>query len=1823
MPSQGTRTNVLAAVLAATLGIVGPDKAFANTEETVTSRVSGGTPYLIVHEDAEGASRRAPGLYVREGERGNWGLAIPGSVLSPKRSGGFSAQLSLTSRTQRSESIAVLNGRLTLFSVNSRADRPETLVVFGGDSGTKPVDSSTGSEIDVPEITTLEDLSLYHKEVSVGERTIEVILVSVKSRSPLGTGMTFAFALDPEPNKGDDLVLRYAPVLLDWHFQDAEALSRLIVTTGTSGNSFTGLVSANALRRLAQPQEGDPVPVALWRKRIVQALKGQSDQALRPELPLLRVADGKLDIEQLPMLPLQEGALRAVAVYDPVTQQHRLLVDQPSTSLSRLPRTKPFLTGAVDCTPQNCLRLKTVQSSAADSGHLTFVQLHDGTVHALTVAHNLPAAVRILPTDPELAGRAPRDISWYAIPNTSYVVGSWTFPDGKSVTSLYRLEAGAGFLRIVSQLSLTAQFMTPEQIAWRVGMHPLNQGKRVTFDVLTENVTEEERYRELYNKHLPVLDLADSLDQKNRAWFYPEPLHTVTVSSRVRHLRFEPASHVPNPTGFFTGNLDARKPMMGAQLISPGDVKPGEGQEPKWDLDSTVAALPQTRVNAVAMLVDPHFRNGSTSIITVVLTPDSNDYPPSILKLTGNFNHKNLKHFHFLRVPKRKEKEGKKEKAPKEQLLCGFAVFKDRTEVYSAVLNGIAVDGGVKTGPVQHWKIADGPMSPEEIDSRMRFVDGEPYFVTTPQLSDDEREYALISPRNGSTLLPNKDPGHRVVFDDFEDEDRSSYSRMLDTWRVWGSDKRFREITDRVKNATEYDLDVFPDFSRLLEEMATPGQAPRHVFFVVPPALKGYTQDYPFAIFMRQQKGRVHFHSKNAKLQLYLPDPDKAKQGDAVANLKAMAERNASPNARAVLISTLDQVIRMGRPTADHQVNFTINEEYLRQPDISAIGDADETADAPEESPADHPHLLYWLATEGEQVPLAKFDPKRKPKSPIILIGTEDELAKLREQAAMEEKRNLFDHFEVVELSQSTQQIREAMIRRVFESREFRELGYRIDVTDIDRDRDMNEVSQDEARDILCRHMANRIDALAAKHDVPVFTAFMRVVSTLTQQLSSNAKLRRAGVVSRGVTEEILAKVFPIPLHLDLLPPDDPLRKLASPEFVLHWQQTGYDGPVQLKKQVTRTILAQLGNDTVRPVPSSIILYGNTGSGKTFLIHTLLGTLGLKRYRLDADEEENLQAQAFFLEMNRILEHGYDETSQDALTLTEANEHFDRFLSSANGARGFICLDDFHTAPPKVRDFFLKKIRTILENPYYVANGRQIPTRNLTIILTMNATDDQSKIEKYTSDKSKGPTDTEMILATLNDGNQTTIEKSLLRRFGLILNLDRFPTSAKGPALIRSTATAAQGLFTNSGKYVLVTPQVVSGLVSSFPGVNARSFLSAGANALIQIDDRSDNRCYIVVPNPEFHRATGGGLGHGPEYEASGQKEEADIERYVRAAMQKLPIGATPLGKLHLLNFLLNNFRTKLFEIWLRGVSEDGRYFENPDYHQMISIPLAQAVHDHLAAVPEYPLEWLVLNYADLGSSNPNERFGFDSAFQQLRLGQKRPDWRLPPVGNPPRNNYLRSLLEGSTVETGRTRQHVLRDHLEPLQARAREALTKWLYVEALDRVPEPTEWLESLPASEPASRAYERKWVQELGAHLADDAIQYARAMLHPSVSRLAASQEPLSQYDAFRLLCLAIDRAIGRLAWGKATTFVLEALQMATGKLMLGESRGVQQLLFTGKSSPLIAVEPSFVRQMARNLPDYGDPEEDVNKLPRHVRFVRSCDDLLSTASDQEGQP
>ena len=237
--------------------------AHANTEFQVSSAVDGKAPYLVVIEDQDSGSTRAPGIYVPEfnpqgGGTSAWVLVIPGTVLRGRASMGILEQLAISQVTRRYESLAVVNGRLNILGLASAKGKSATHAVFG--QGELEIhDPLTGDSVDVPEIQSIEQVQVFlAKATDKGQ----LLMVSIQGNG--NRGVTFGVYVSTKASaKGVEIIGK--PLLLDQQFRSSRDLAELVID-GDSASPRA--ISARALKKYAVEDLRDAPDAVEFKQKI-------------------------------------------------------------------------------------------------------------------------------------------------------------------------------------------------------------------------------------------------------------------------------------------------------------------------------------------------------------------------------------------------------------------------------------------------------------------------------------------------------------------------------------------------------------------------------------------------------------------------------------------------------------------------------------------------------------------------------------------------------------------------------------------------------------------------------------------------------------------------------------------------------------------------------------------------------------------------------------------------------------------------------------------------------------------------------------------------------------------------------------------------------------------------------------------------------------------------------------------------------------------------------------------------------------------------------------------------------------------------------------------------------------------------------------------------------------------------------------------------------------------------------------------------------------------------------------------------------------------
>ncbi len=318
--------------------------AGANAGTVVTSIFDSQATFEVVTEkEAEGALE--PGIYGLSKTTDVSTPLVLGQVLGVSKSfNGIQKQLSTGMETGRNESLAVIDGRLVLFTRNSRPNEPSTVVQIGGPKGISPIDPLTKMQFELSPIQSLADLYVIDKPVNTKQ---SLVLVSQRQASPMGDGVTFAFITDGPAQRGKSSLLKLAgtPLMINHDFLDAMKLGQLLGTRDYHvQNPPQTVYSHIVLNALGHPRYNDTPTKAKWRSDLLAKIRtlpmsADKEKMVRQTkwvpnaLPVLDVLTG---LPVLPAYPIQilsqDSPVAIIQREDPVRDVDHVYLYQSNTS---------------------------------------------------------------------------------------------------------------------------------------------------------------------------------------------------------------------------------------------------------------------------------------------------------------------------------------------------------------------------------------------------------------------------------------------------------------------------------------------------------------------------------------------------------------------------------------------------------------------------------------------------------------------------------------------------------------------------------------------------------------------------------------------------------------------------------------------------------------------------------------------------------------------------------------------------------------------------------------------------------------------------------------------------------------------------------------------------------------------------------------------------------------------------------------------------------------------------------------------------------------------------------------------------------------------------------------------------------------------------------------------------------------------------------------------------------------------------------------------------------------------------------------------------
>lgn len=1057
---------------------------------------------------------------------------------------------------------------------------------------------------------------------------------------------------------------------------------------------------------------------------------------------------------------------------------------------------------------------------------------------------------------------------------------------------------------------------------------------------------------------------------------------------------------------------------------------------------------------------------------------------------------------------------------------------------------------------------------------------------------------------------------------------------LTSSWSVWApqTGRASPEIKALAQNPiSKEEYNVFPKLENLLREAATKGVQARHRLIIVPEEIKPLARKLVMSRWATARKIDDLWTQDNHDLALFqINQAELVTQESLADNFSAM--RGANEGRRPVLVGDMSDILSIGRPKSEYNEGAF----QIRDPAAGKAGAGGLTTTPDDETQVMHrrlPHLMWWLAAEGKEIQPTrtrdwKISDQVKPTIPMLIFATEKELAQLNQDADFEGRfLNLVNEFEVETLETPTTEAKYKLIEDLFlRNNEIASLRYQFEY---------NGLPQDEARRQLIYMMVNRVGQIAHGLNREPTSAFLHAYTKLRKTLTENSKVRQKRLLDKNFFERMYITAFPVQISFEVLDDDDYLRKLKDTNrATLGLQEHGFEGSPDPRRHIIDTMASQTRSfDEGRPVPSSMIIYGGTSSGKTFLAKTLISYLGLKYYDFNRPQDEG--AGAMHIPFKEVIEAD-DASAPNKLSADKVLLHAENFL--ANNPRGVLLLDDFHNAPAKVRMKFISWLSGFFEAKKGVVIMRkldgkleEIPVRNISLIMTLNPQKDREIQERYLDKEEDSDNLVKLVLASIA-GDGVEIEDSFIARWSNIINMDSFPREAKSPALVSRVRKGNLDGFNGNSHLLLVAPEVVDGLVDKVEDANAREFLTPATNAILGITASAQPAPLYILKATTSEEDRG----YGPSRHR--RVDAIYMQNVIRELTVLRPVTLDNVGsQVDLASFLIDGFRTHVYQNVIRSAQRDERLSYSAEPRAMLMAPLLMAVMNNLIEHKSVPMSLVRIGANEFMARNDRDLLDFNEAL----LRNSRDENHFFKVSFHTNSKTTQTSLDEfmgkkSYQRPELSRADVMTSTAQKLQGEIEKLLRAYLQIDNLPTL-DVASWASQLNEKWEASEKIlqqknsndkinhpfdPRRTFRDVGANLITIYRQFAEEIRHKEVleNRMGGPERPvLLEYDMARLFLMSLDKALTQVPWGRYTRFMAELVDTAAKDLSFGMSPAMQHFLFKSIFSPFGTVLPESIIEVARTSEDLVAFERDPQKSRLAERFNKVCSGLLEAPRRQ----
>jgi hypothetical protein len=1833
--------------------------AQANDENLIVSSGNGGSPYLVVRT-GNGPSTREPGLYRRDAATG-WQLIFAADVLLDPKAGSLLGQLEFGTLTGRYESIAIVDGKVRIFSIQSKSDDPTSFIEIGGDS-VSVRDVASNRQFKLPRIDKVEDVSVLTHMVD--DDGIELVIVSVRTREfPVAgvTGITMGFAVDQQKCKDGKLLLETQPILISTEFVTPDQLYWAI----SRNVNEPGFVSSEFLNSLAQPRPHDSNVLKQWRSDLHASITmGMPEKYFRKraQYPYVSAKTGHPVIEDLPSQDVALNNINGYQIYNPLNNQTKFVLHgrvDSETSLEDFQKLKAFVPGELAFDEEGfvlgeSVRFDTVFDVIKTTDHKYFLvgKATSGSDHAETM-------LELLPTQP-FHGEITK-FAAYADFSSGLLFTSWESSDDEKLTCVHEIQSAKYPIRVTRETALVEEFFTSDQLKWRVRSYEVTERQKKDQDKMTivgldlftpTDITQSHAYETIHkltNPHVNVKAcLEKNVPMSALEIFFPEPTRNMQVAPAISYVEYESSDTAGlglKRTGIIAktrGDKDGHEFIRGILTLPPL-----MNLESEVLFDQTYnTGISEDKTKSIQLVglsgVTARDVKGSGFVEVFVIDNEHQDHiifhSEILTDVIGFHADPKTKLGHFAGFAKLfSELPGKK--IPIETLKSisimkvvrpDPALKRNGMILGTATLEGYGTtvfeipfeikDNKIKSAGSSRTVIVSTELMPaDEVISRLRLDHRDRLvFVNTPELD--------IADSNFECLIFDTHRPHRVgqhgpiVLKALDPKFKAGEIVEPGSWRVtdFGAMKdEERAHREKLRHAAEYAFDVFPIARETLDQAADHRVKPEHIIMVIPPSVKRYLTEYPLALWLRKENvGDLLWNNSNKDFRfMALPAPGSAplEQRDVFENFESM-RLAAKQGKRVAIVSTLDRVKTLGIPKVPDKGDdigkyprFLLRDESVQSVSISGITEGESKTDVSEAAP----NLLYLLETEGRAVSIQQLAKESiNPQIPIILLGTRAELDSL-DLSPIENKIRLKDRFKVIEVGQPTFEMRvKLVLDHVFGMSAIQQIGYEVDLPTFTRSATATEESPFTH---VARYIVNRSEPLAIDNSMDPFDSLNKVMNRLAIELSTNHEVRNQKKITRAFIDYTIAKVFPMPLSVENLPKDDPYRILSQRDFIRRWNLTGFHGQFGIKARMRDILMSPLLPSDGKNVPGSFMIFGEHGLGKSTLVDSLfLGTLKMKPYKVNGTSEDNRSANYLRLNLQEVIDPKTMSASEaekasstgTSMSLEKALTAFDGVLATSQG-RAAIILDDVHRASDNVRGIFMSRLRALQDTRSYTvkdSNGRyqEYPTRNLWIGVIFNLTDSRERIKKFAKYEWM-PTEEEWILATLSSDTQP-LDRSSLARFGTRLNYVGFTPDAKGPKLREEVLKMAKSNLISSQFLQIVSPEVSQRIIGRFPKLNARDFSTAVARGLAALKPPSGGQaCSIIVPRDLVDPNRLNDLSS----HVFGGEEGIEVERFVLQNFQSVPVfGKDARGQVGLMHYFLDNFRNRAFYLALDAITNDSTIQSEVYFQKYLLLPLAQAFQRHMSLFQDPPMSQLLnVDSRWLGARG---EFAAQAIRDELRALEIRSR-----AGNANRTPFPKVVLtnagggdlflEDVSIPFSESEARVMLATQDKLQD-VFEDFVYWLMRMHPNQSSE--EWLASLQKGQIQAPTD----LIKIKAQLTKVFEDYMQALGKTKPGELDAK----TAYDYSRFYAVLMDQALHRLNWAKFTHTASALLERATNDLAFSQSPAVQKILFESgeredRWSLFVPLDVNTLSGFIDNIPFIQENRDHENVA--HERFKSKC--------------